>query len=80
MNTLKVIELLQKIANNDCISHGYGYTGCECHRIAKEALEEFNKCSCGGTDTWFDRTITYNPDGTEDGMKTRCSKCGEALY
>ena len=33
---------------------------------------------CGCDETWFDRTITYLPDGTEDGMKTRCTKCGRA--
>lgn len=35
---------------------------------------------CGCEDTWFDRTIYLHPDGTEDGMKTRCVKCGEILY
>lgn len=33
---------------------------------------------CGCDETWFDRTISYLPDGTEDGMKTRCVKCGRA--
>ena len=33
---------------------------------------------CGCAETWFDRTISYLPDGTEDGMKTRCIKCGRA--
>jgi hypothetical protein len=31
---------------------------------------------CGCDETWFDRTVSYLPDGTEDGMKTRCVKCG----
>jgi predicted RNA-binding Zn-ribbon protein involved in translation (DUF1610 family) len=31
---------------------------------------------CGGRETWFDRTITCRSDGTEEGMKTRCVKCG----
>lgn len=35
------------------------------------------KCpACGCDETWFDRTIGLHPDGTEDGMKTRCAKCG----
>lgn len=33
---------------------------------------------CGGKETWFDRTITCRSDGTEEGMKTRCVKCGRA--
>lgn len=33
---------------------------------------------CGGRGTWFDRTITCRSDGTEEGMKTRCVKCGRA--
>ena len=33
-------------------------------------------CGCG--ETWFDRTIAHLPDGTEEGMKTRCVKCGRA--
>lgn len=37
---------------------------------------------CGCDETWFDRTVSYGPDGveygygTENGMKTRCVKCG----
>jgi len=30
------------------------------------------------TDLWFDRTISYQADGTEIGMKDRCVECGEA--
>ena len=33
---------------------------------------------CGCDETWFDRTISCLPDGTEDGMKTRCVQCGRA--
>lgn len=36
-------------------------------------------CKCGSNETWFDRTVTLKPDGTEDGMKTRCVGCGEAV-
>lgn len=31
---------------------------------------------CGGTEQWFDRTIAYNGDGTEEGMTNRCTDCG----
>lgn len=35
---------------------------------------------CGSADgTWFDRTLTYNRDGTEQGMWIRCVHCGEIL-
>jgi len=34
---------------------------------------------CKHKNTWFDRTISYSSDGTEDGMHTRCSDCGIAL-
>jgi hypothetical protein len=30
------------------------------------------------TDLWFDRTVAYLPDGTEVGMKDRCTDCGRA--
>lgn len=30
------------------------------------------------TDTWFDRTISYSSDGTEEGMVDRCINCGHA--
>jgi hypothetical protein len=30
------------------------------------------------TDLWFDRTISYQADGTEIGMKDRCVECGGA--
>lgn len=31
---------------------------------------------CGGTEQWFDRTITRSEDGTEEGMTNRCVYCG----
>lgn len=31
---------------------------------------------CHGTEQWFDRTIWYNDDGTEEGMTNRCVNCG----
>jgi uncharacterized Zn finger protein len=31
---------------------------------------------CGGTEQWFDRIITTNEDGTEEGMTNRCVNCG----
>jgi len=35
------------------------------------------KCpNCGAIETWFDRSITINDDGTEEGMTTRCVGCG----
>ena len=38
------------------------------------------KCQkCGSEETWFDRTISYSPDGTEEGMKTRCAGCGQDI-
>lgn len=38
------------------------------------------KCpKCGSEETWFDRTISYLPDGTEEGMKTRCAGCGRDI-
>lgn len=38
------------------------------------------KCPhCGCKEIWFDRTITCLSDGTEEGMKTRCAKCGRTV-
>ena len=37
---LSLVGALRRIADNDGIMHGYGYTGCECSSIAHEALEE----------------------------------------
>lgn len=34
--------------------------------------------NCGSYDNWFDRTITYDDEGNQDGMHTRCSDCGMA--
>ena len=31
---------------------------------------------CGSNDTWFDRTITYDEQGQDEIMGTRCAKCG----
>ena len=36
---LRLVGALRRIADNDGIRHGYGYTGCGCWRIAHEALE-----------------------------------------
>jgi hypothetical protein len=40
--------------------------------------QEWNCIFCGNDEMWFDRTIAYLPDGTEIGMKDRCTQCGKA--
>ena len=35
------------------------------------------KCECGSTDFWFDRTVMGDDPAGEDGMCYRCSKCGK---
>jgi predicted RNA-binding Zn-ribbon protein involved in translation (DUF1610 family) len=31
---------------------------------------------CGSDEMWFDRTVNLGIDGTEEGMKNRCTDCG----
>jgi hypothetical protein len=46
---------------------------------AGSAESEYWKCPwCGCDRDWFDRTIHYHADETEDGMKYRCEDCGRA--
>jgi hypothetical protein len=36
------------------------------------------KCSnCGCEDVWFDRTLSYLPNGVDLGMQTFCENCGQ---
>src|ERR1035437_229761 len=58
------------LGGTNCLECGWPADACDCE-------PEPWKCpACGGLDTWFDRTIELHPDGTESGMKTRCTKCG----
>jgi hypothetical protein len=58
------------LGGTNCLECGWPADACDCE-------PEPWKCpACGGRDTWFDRTIELHPDGTESGMKTRCTKCG----
>lgn len=35
------------------------------------------RCECGGEETWFDRTLQYNPENYESCMVYRCCKCNK---
>lgn len=52
-----------------------------CEDLKKEPSNDEGKewkCPHCGKDegTWFDRTISYNSEGEETGMATRCNACG----
>jgi hypothetical protein len=46
--------------------------------IGKEPDDDNWCCPrCGGTEQWFDRTVTCDRDGNEiEGMVDRCVQCG----
>jgi hypothetical protein len=49
----------------------------KCKRIVGSSPDYWKCPKCGGTEQWFDRTITCDGDGNEiEGMKDRCVKCG----
>jgi len=44
---------------------------------SEDNSDELWKCPvCGNTETWFDRSVSFYPDGTEEGPTTRCAGCG----
>lgn len=46
-----------------------------------EEEAQFWQCPhCGGTDCWFDRSVTYLPNGEQEGPYMRCSSCGKDEY
>jgi predicted RNA-binding Zn-ribbon protein involved in translation (DUF1610 family) len=44
--------------------------------VHNDEYEDYYCPTCGGTEQWFDRSISYSKDGKAEGMTYRCVKCG----
>jgi hypothetical protein len=65
------------LCNCDTCTHG-----CGTEKFYAEDNKQENPawvcpwCAC--EEMWLDRSIAYLPDGTEEGMKNRCTNCGKS--